>query len=103
MKVGPSHVHVQATYIDQVSRLLVSLTCVRRTRRVLGSHKAISDSSFGPCLSRSVLKLARGLLLRWLEDKGKYQVQLENGIHVLLAVAPENAIREETRGAEAFR
>jgi hypothetical protein len=39
-----------------------------------------------------------GLVLRWLKDKGKFQVQLEDGI--LLAVAPENAIRQETKGAE---
>ena len=36
--------------------------------------------------------------MRWLKDKGKFQVQLEDGL--LLAVAPENAIRQETKGAE---
>ena len=39
-----------------------------------------------------------GLVLKWLEGKGKFQVQLENGF--LVAVAPENVIREPTRGAE---
>ena len=39
-----------------------------------------------------------GLVVRWLEEKGKFQVQLENGR--LVAVAPEHAIREATRGAE---
>ena len=39
-----------------------------------------------------------GLVLKWLESKGKFQVQLENGF--LVAVAPENVIREPTRGAE---
>ena len=37
-------------------------------------------------------------VLKWLEGKGKFQVQLENGF--LVAVAPENVIREPTRGAE---
>ena len=36
--------------------------------------------------------------MRWLKDKGKFQVQLEDGL--LLAVAPENAIRQETKGAK---
>ena len=36
-----------------------------------------------------------GLVLKWLEGKGKFQVQLENGF--LVAVAPENVIREPTR------
>ena len=39
-----------------------------------------------------------GLVLKWLEGKGKFQVQLENGF--LVGVAPENVIREPTRGAE---
>ena len=39
-----------------------------------------------------------GVVLKWLEGKGKFQVQLENGF--LVAVAPENVIREPTRGAE---
>ena len=39
-----------------------------------------------------------GLVLKWLEGKGKFQVQLENGF--LVAVAPENVIREPTRGEE---
>ena len=39
-----------------------------------------------------------GLVLKWLEGKGKFQVQLENGF--LVAAAPENVIREPTRGAE---
>jgi hypothetical protein len=30
-------------------------------------------------------------VLKWLEGKGKFQVQLENGF--LVAVAPENVIR----------
>ena len=37
-------------------------------------------------------------MLKWLEGKGKFQVQLENGL--LVAVAPEHVIREPTRGAE---
>ncbi len=37
-------------------------------------------------------------MLKWLEGKGKFQVQLENGL--LLAVAPENVILELTGGAE---
>ena len=37
-------------------------------------------------------------MLKWLEGKGKFQVQLENGF--LVAAAPENVIREPTRGAE---
>ena len=37
-------------------------------------------------------------MLKWLEGKGKFQVQLENGF--LVGVAPENLIREPTRGAE---
>ena len=37
-------------------------------------------------------------MLKWLEGKGKFQVQLENGF--LVGVAPENVIREPTRGAE---
>ena len=36
--------------------------------------------------------------MRWLKDKFKFQVLLEDGL--LVAVAPENTIREETRGAE---
>ena len=36
--------------------------------------------------------------MKWLEGKGKFQVQLENGF--LVAVARENVIREPTRGAE---
>ena len=40
----------------------------------------------------------KGVVLRWLEDQGKVQVQLEDG---RLAVAdPQNVIREATRGAE---
>ena len=39
-------------------------------------------------------------MLKWLEGKGKFQVQLENGF--LVAVAPENVIREPTRGAEGI-
>ena len=39
-----------------------------------------------------------GLVLKWLEGKGKFQVQLENGL--LVAVAPEHVIREATKGAE---
>ena len=37
-------------------------------------------------------------MLKWLEGKGKFQVQLENGL--IVAVAPKNAIRAPTRGAE---
>ena len=41
----------------------------------------------------------KGVVLRWLEDEGKVQVQLEDGR--LVAVAdPQNAIREAARGAE---
>ena len=39
-----------------------------------------------------------GLVLKWLEGKGKFQVQLESGL--LLAVAPEHLIQEPTKGAE---
>jgi len=39
-----------------------------------------------------------GLVLKWLEGKGKFQVQLESGL--LLAVAPEHLIQEPTEGAE---
>ena len=37
-----------------------------------------------------------GLVLKWLEGKGKFQVQLKNGL--LVAAAPERVIREATEG-----
>ena len=41
--------------------------------------------------------LSVGLVVRWHEDKGKFQVQLKNGL--LVAAAPKHAIREPTRSA----
>ena len=50
----------------------------------------------------SSLDNGKGVVLRWLDDEGKAQVQLEDGR--LVAVAdPQNVIREATRGAGVQR
>ena len=71
---------------EQSKAFVTWKVCYKVPVKLSGLHRAIEYNG----------KL--GLVLKWLEGKGKFQVQLENGF--LVAVAPENAIREPTRGAE---
>ena len=77
---------------EKVTRRLEN-ECERRERQ----SKSFTWSSPVKLSGLSVQDNGKGLLLRWLEEEGKLQVLHEDGR--LIAVEPENVIREETRGA----